>query len=802
MKPWYNLHRQIIGIIIKNYIGRGMKIMGRKVLSLMLCGLMLSTTVSSASISSNEAATKDLAMSIRETEENSVISVISTDDGLMKNDDSSEKMLEAAINVVKSKIQIPKEYSSFDYYYYGSSVYTSSYWNLNWTNPEDYSYIEVNLDKDNNINYYYHYDRGEENKNIPSYLKKELKDNAKDFIKKIAPDVYKNIEFVDASYNGIYNNSYTYYFQRKVNGIIFPDNNVTVRVNASSGRVISASIDWLYDGNIPSADTKLTKDQASKIIGDNLNMKLSYKTNYYRIFDNGQDEIVKKAFLVYEPDKGYISVDANTGEIYLGRSEWVERASGGMDQGINKESEADMVNDVATDGAALTEEEIEKIRQLEQLITKDKAIDIITSNPYLLIDKNLMTYTAHLNKAYGARDEENSYVWRITLSDERPIDYSKNDDDYRAYASATVDAKTGKILSFYASLKNNYDYQTDKWIPVNVKYSKDQGQKILEKFLKEQVKDRFEKSKLVDGREDYVAYYSDENVPVYRGYSYRYNRYNEGVEFPYNGINGAVDGVTGKIYNYNINWDDDIEFESPKNAMSAKEAFNYYINKDGFNLLYEVNVINIYDPNYKSKEAYYDYSEAYSVAYEIRLVYRPDIYPTYISPFTGEQLDQRGKVYKLTGPYKYKDIDDIEENREILLLADMNIGFDGDYFYPENTITEDEFAGLFKELGYMPTEIDYGKKSSKLITKEEVAYELIKRLGLEKIANIKGIYTSGYSDEEEINSKYLGAVAIGKGLDLFSDEDGDKFNPKNYISKRQAVRYIFKYLNAESSIRE
>ena len=80
--------------------------------------------------------------------------------------------------------------------------------------------------------------------------------------------------------------------------------------------------------------------------------------------------------------------------------------------------------------------------------------------------------------------------------------------------------------------------------------------------------------------------------------------------------------------------------------MSPQNAFEHYISKDGFNLLYEINVINQYDPNYKSIDKYYDYSEAYSVAYEIRLVYRPDISPAYISPFTGQQLNSNGEVYR------------------------------------------------------------------------------------------------------------------------------------------------------------
>ena len=201
-----------------------------------------------------------------------------------------------------------------------------------------------------------------------------------------------------------------------------------------------------------------------------------------------------------------------------------------------------------------------------------------------------------MNKSYTFSDEGGSYVWNISLRDNRPIDYNNNNEDYhRASAYASVDAKSGKILSFNANIKSNYNRNTGKWDTVKVKYDREYGRKVLEKFLKSQVESRFNKTKLVEERDDYVAYYKEENVPVYGGYGYRYNRFNEDVEFVYNSISGSVDGVTGKIYNYRSNWDDDIVFESPKNAMSPQNAFEHYISKDGFNLLYEINVINQYD---------------------------------------------------------------------------------------------------------------------------------------------------------------------------------------------------------------
>ncbi len=756
----------------------------RKIMSLLLCLAMFTGSASSSLIAKSKT---------NETEAVPVMAedIVKKEPLVMASNEPTEKALEAAIRAVKAKIKIPKEFSEFNYSYYGTNSYSGVFWNLNWRTPDN-SYIDVSLDQNNNIINYSAYDYSNGNRNIPSYLKEELQDEAEAFIKKIAPDIYPKINFVSSSYDSIYSNNYTYYFQRMEKGLIFPDNSVSIRVNAATGDITSASIEWLREARIPSGDVKLTKEQAAKIIGDNLNMKLTYKTNYYRIYENNQNDYVKKAFLVYEPELSYISIDANTGEVYLTRSEWVEMDLSRDEAKKEPNPAAGNLNGVASE--MLTDEEITKIRELEKLISKDKAIEIVTTNKYLHIDDNLLSYTANLNQTYTRNAKDSSYVWNIRLRDNRPVDYNKNEDRYRAYANATIDAKTGKILSFNSSIKNSYDYESDKWLPVEVKYDRSYGQSILEKFLNSQVKSRFKKTKLVDQGDDYVLYYKEEELPVYGGYSYRYNRFNEGIEFIYNGISGSVDGVTGKIYYYNTNWDDDVIFDSPKNAMAPEKAFEHYISKDDFNLLYEINVINQYDPNYKSKEKYYDYSEAYRVAYEIRLVYRPDINPSYISPFTGEQLDYQGEVYVSSKHYHYKDIADTKENRDILLLADMGIGFEEENFNPEKLITEGEINQLLEKLGYWNSDSEKANASTKLLTREELAYDFIKRHGLEKIANISGIYTTGYSDENSIDPKYLGAVALAKGLEIFSEQGNNLFNPKSNISRRDAIQLIFQFV--------
>ncbi len=699
-----------------------------------------------------------------------------SDEISIDNKDSKEKDLEKAILNVKSKVTIPEEFSVFNYYY-DTTYHSEGYWRLSWSNKEGSKVISVECDNNYNINYYRKSNYEENKGGIPVYLKDDLLNVAEDFIKDINPQVAEKVKFTSADFESVYTSTYVYNFQRVENGIDFPDNTASVRVDGITGQVVSLNINWLYDVKIPTADRKVTKDEATKIIADNLNMELAYRTNFYYTYMEYED-VDQRAFLVYEPDKSYISVDAKNGQVYLSRQDYIERDASGSKNDFNEEV-ADA--DSSLSDLMLTDEELKKIQELELLISREEAIEIVKSNPYLYFGENLTESKAYLGKLYNwnSKDDE-TYYWRIELRDPRPIDYSKSENNYRAYSYAVLDAKTGRIVSYYSNLDDIYN----GFFNDDIKYNKKASQRILEEFLEKEASEYFSNSKFVNSNNDHIIYY-DYDKPVYRGYSFSYKRVNEGVIYPYDGIYGAVDGVTGKIYSYNYSWTEDVEFESPKNAMTPEEAFDYYISKEGYKLVYEVNQKNIYDSSRGDI--------SYDVEYEVRLVYRPDIYPQYISPFTGDQLTGTGEVNKERKDFEYKDINKSEKNRNILLLADMNIGFEGEYFLANREITYGEYQNLMKQVNLT----NYGSlelKDNKKITREEISVDIIIKLGLEDIAILQGIFNPGFDDQEEINEEYLGAVSLAKGLGIIDAED-NRIKPRDTITRRQVVDIILNYLN-------
>lgn len=695
----------------------------------------------------------------------------------------AEKNLEEALKAVKKLITIPKDYSNFDYYYNQSSIGEDATWTFTWSNPKNYSYIYITCDSKYRLITYSINDYSKTSNGVAKYLKDELKKTADDFIKKVAPSIVSSLVFVDSQYVNIYSGNYTYTYYRQNNGVIFPDNSVSVSVNSVSGAISDIYINWAYDQTVPSSKVNITKEEASNLIASNMKMKLVYRKASDYLYSSTKKE--NKAFLVYVPSQDYISVNAKTKEVYHSRNEWnfatIEETA------YRNASKADMDSGSSANGSTLTEEEIAKIDELKNLISQADAIKKITSNSYLYLEKTLTSYTATLQKS-GYGNEETSYTWNIVFTDPRPVDYEKEKDTYRAYAYARVDAQTGKILEFSSSIKSNYDHEKDKWNTVKIAYDKEKSKEIFEKFAKAQIPERIKNAVLVQDSNDYVAYYDKNNEPHYGGYLYQYYRVNEGVEYSNNTIYGAVDGVSGKIYSFNSYWENNIVFESPKGAMSPEDAMKAYLSLDGYGLKYEIN--DIYTSSNQS-----DPFSSVSKKTEIRLVYRPDISPALISPFTGKQLDYSGKEYAQNKPYVYQDISNTAENRNILLLADMNIGFEGDKFLPDQKVTLAEVNNLIYQSSYLT--YTGSDKVENLITKENLTSLLIKHLGLEKLAQLQNIYTTGYNDESSINKKNIGAVALAKGLGLIKGDGNNNFNPQSTITRREVVEYLISFINLE-----
>lgn len=710
-----------------------------------------------------------------------VIKTLAVTSGVNTEGEATKGNLEKVVVAIKAKITIPKGLTDFEYDYNLNGYDSSPTWNLIWSNKDNSKRISITCDeKANIINYYNESDR-ENGKYNPKHLKSELRDSANKFIKKIAPSIYSHLKYVENQSGSIYSGCYTYSFERIENGISMPDNGVTIMINYETAQVVAANLSWLYDVKIPDTHSVISSQKAAVLIGNQMKMILSYE-NAYDMEESEKETI--RTFLAYAPDKSYLSVDAKTGKIYSSRYEWLEE---GKNEGSTNDQSVAGESNGKKDESSLTEAEIKKIKELEGLIDKTKAINIIKNEKSLLLENSLSVVTANLsNTAINSQDKKSSYVWNISFS--KPISKSEESgDSYRPYANASVDAKTGKIISFRGSVRNYYDISEEKWESIKVNYSKNEALTIAENFLKNQIPDRLNQSRISKSENGYIIAFK-EDQPVYGGYDFNYVRINENIEYAYNGINAKVDGVTGKIYHYTSNWSDSITFQSPKGAITQSEAFKKYIALEGYGLVYEINQIETVSTK----------DNTYSNKKEVRLVYRADIYPSRISPFTGKQLDENGENFtSKKGTYSYTDISSHKFQRSILLLADLGIGFDSSKFLPNNKIKAGEIESLLININNNAKGLTEQQKRNR-VTRMDMIKRCIKVIELEKVAQIKGIYSVDFEDKKSIAKADIGYVALAKGLNIVS---GKKLNPNKEMTRAEAADMIVNLLIGQSGLR-
>lgn len=690
------------------------------------------------------------------------------------NDDMKEE-LEKVLKIVKQKVTIPSECTVFEYFI-STNNDSSILYNMFWRDINYQSSCNIIADENGNIISY-------EN-NCPtdakvSYLKSELEKEAEKAIEKLNPVMKGHIKLASSSYSRYgcsyarNSNSYQFKFDRVENKIPM-DNYATVSINVDTKEVVSFNTDWLFDVEVPAADIQISKEEAKKLVKKKLKMELKYFPRY----DYGDNDYTKSAFLAYVPNTNYISVDAKTGEIDTTMSEWKGRNS-------SYDTINENVKPTVITGEQLTEKEISKLNILDQLISKEDAVKIITENKNIYLESTATSISSYLSN-YG-----DNYYWNIFFNDPRQVDDS-SEDTYRAHAYTVIDAKTGVIISYDASVNENKQPHTLKPI--------DGCQRKFEAFVNSQDKEMMTNVKLDKSEEnDNPVVIKKEDT---RATTFNYYRVNEGVVYEDNYFYGGVDRGTGKIYRYHYYWDKGIKFESPKGTISAEEALDYYLGLPGFDIKYEENSINTYGEVYDNAKEYYDSNEAKGNS-EIRLVYNnTSISLGLISPFTGKELDYDGKVNESNEKayYSYTDIANHPYERSILLLSDIVLGYKNDIFRPDDFITKEEFIEFFEGFVYgYAWSVGENLITDYHVTRQQAARFTIEVCGLAKIAKLDEIYETGYTDEATIAQDAIGCVALCKGLNLLQFGKDNSLGPNEKLTRGEAAKLVIDYFNLFAS---
>ena len=704
---------------------------------------------------------------------------------------------------VRPLIDVPEEYEDFNWHYSAGSYYSLPAWELSWTDGETGS-ISVRCDNRGRIlnyeNYLYKTDR---TSSLPKYGPEAFVKTATDFIERTLPYTKEiDLRLTETATSSLYNHTYSYNFGRYENGILVPDNNISVTVNHETGVVTYLNARFTHGIEFKAPEGIISEEEAKEILAENQKMILSYRllTEY----DEETWEVKsKKAYLVYTPEKSYVSVDAFTGKVYNERNTWSVNEKGSAGGSVGNLNGA--LNDsVAKEEASLdreyqlTEKELEQLEILEQLITKEEAIAIITQNADLYIDRKATAITARLSKdtravpvkAGSDGETEDGYVWRIDFhspSNEEKYHYSN--------MNAVIDATDGTIISFNCDIPGYYYYSQNQLPYPELKFTEDEAAKIADNFIKKHQAQKHENIRLSDSWNHtaikYIELDNGDSTPVYGCKTFRFVRVNEGVDFTYNSFSVAVDLVSGKVTSYNFNWDDDVEFESPKNVISPDEALMSLYSYDGFGLTYEINSDYTYNKYLldAGEGKYIDYDALYTSETYSRAVYSAyALGTTVIRAADGKMIDYSGEEYQERGMHVYSDIEGHWAEDTILRFTYAGIGFEGEEFKPDENITSDELYELLTNSRLYNYSEDFMLEEGTVTRADAVKY-IIYALGYGKVASLENVFISDFADGTVLKSHDVGHIAIARAFGII-EGDGNSFRPYDYLTRAEAVTII------------
>ncbi|MEG6520457.1 YcdB/YcdC domain-containing protein [Desulfotomaculum sp. 1211_IL3151] len=685
--------------------------------------------------------------------------------------------LDQAIAKAKDTFTISNDYERFES---GFNTYGErAEWHLNWTRsaePRGNISVRVNAATGEifGMDRWEELPPGQKYSGLPRYSYDESAKFAKEWIQKLLPAYAGQIKLVsnqDQPFYGFGDRGpveYYYNFNRVANGIVFPGNNIYIRISGDTGELLGFGLNWDEKTSFPSAAGRISPTEAEKVIGQNIELV------YYRPWTNGAKDTPVK--LVYRVKKGAnLMVDAFTGKVVEGQLyEGYDRAMGGE---AKKESAS---------RNEMTPAEQAEVDKIKNLLSAEKAMDKVKN--IVSVPAELKLMESRLNQDYQYPEQKQ---WTFHWNNE------KNTTDVQSI-SAAVNAVTGELV-YYNIWKKGFDERKTAAPAVSV----EQARQKAEDFIKKQQPKRLAEIKLDNSlNSDYLE------KGITRNYHFSYLRVVNGIPFTNNGFEIEVDGNTGEITNYQMNWWD-VKFPDKSQEIGHAKASSIFLSGGGLGLEYINTDRGANQP-------------------KVNLVYRLKDRPSYLlDAKSGQYLNTRGDVIAPKETTDFTDISGHPGAEAIKQLAKANIvkAADGK-FYPDRNITKIEALemlvasrgwyvsgpyDLLKEgkdkeeekkrllnaavsLGIIQP--DDTKDLAKELTRLELAKLMINTLDYDGVAKLAQIYTLPTRDAQLVPDQLRGYAALSLGLGLQTDNQGN-YVPNENVSRGHAAISLVRMLKVQ-----
>lgn len=680
--------------------------------------------------------------------------------------------LQNAILTVKSRIDIPSELSEFSSNMYAADNGIAKY-SLEWSTPSesvDNEALSITIDQNGYVTDYGCYNSGDTYYSgeikLPKFSREQLEQKAVEFFRMINPDL--SDEFVLSSTSDEisgYASNIRVRLYRYINGLKFCDDSATIIISSETGEVYSMYVTLTYCNNIPEPNNVISPEQAQINFNELSPMKAEYVTQ--------SDD---KAVLVYKPEDRDLMINAVTGEQFKYSSGYSENSSADYaaeTAGFTGEA-------AAAGGAALSEAEMISVDQIGGLLSVDELRGIAESMQELGIDGS--QYIG-CNYSRNTKNADESYDYTADLC------YSKYDGDtIVSNFYIELDAQSGELISFIGrgdSIKV-YDVPT-----LTEAQALAAAKSFAEKYSYYEYinsNSELEASDTIDTEQRY-----------YYNYSFAFKRSVNGFDYGSNYLQIGIDKHTGNVIWFYKSWSDDVEFEPIDNMISADEAFTNLMSQTGLELKYEKTSTD--GINYNAVPVYELNTDK----------------PSCISAITGKLVNYNGTEY--TDEEKNTTASDISGHyAEAQIQTLLNYGIlsleEGETaFRPDDAITQGELLAFVAALNgrSFPTPLEYEAvysyarnngivkgdetaDSSAFCIREDGPKYIIRALGYENIAEMNGIFVTGFADSDLITSGAEGYVALAKGFGIVGGNPDNTFAPQELLTRADAAIMIYNYL--------
>ncbi len=681
-------------------------------------------------------------------------------------DSGMNAQAEAVTRKVKALFNIGDEYTDFQSEYYQERNVGT--WELYWSNETEGKSLSVQVTEQGKVlRYSQNSDEKDTNQHgfspaLPKISNAAAKQMAQEFLAKVLTSGETvQIDDDDLSRSG---QEVSVSFDIKLNGISSPLNG-NMWIDSTGIRNFWRADSASYIGGVPSATPSVQSEEAQSTLRSASKLRLIYTSDPNHQNKDPKKGETKKASLQYVPvDSDERVVDAKSGKLMnlseLERNYFESDKEAGVSGGSANDAAA--APEAENARKSLSEAEISGLDKLKDVMTVQQIDSRVRSMPEL----GLAGYTL-ADSNYSYNKVKDAYTCRLSYNTGKKEAYD--------YKFISVDAKTGDLKSV-SGFKNGEQKELEA----------EAAQTKAQDFLKKYFPDHVEK----------VALYKEEGYRAWKGFALL-ERQEQSVACPENYYAMKFDKADGTLIQFESAWDEDMQFDSQEGIIDMDAALESWQKAHPVVLGYEAMV----------DASQIRYTEKLLLAYQ----YDKDSGRVYgVDAKSGKALRQS---YAEEDQITYTDV--AADDKEIMALADLGIGYKGGIFDKAKELTqadmlallvsangsyydltnEDELNRLYQyaiQLGMIKRE---QRNPTALVTRMEVIKTILDMSTYGQAAKIPDIFTCTFTDAADIPAADRGYAAIAQGLGLVRGGTDGKLLPKTVATRGQLAIIFYNFMN-------